>query len=647
MNFEPLVPMRDASTQKDSVVRLEIGNPNELAEWILSEVGNGVPLQDMVLLVRKIRGNEKWIKALTSKGIPIAIGSGGLFWEDPRVRELVAFLRWWNNPGNTLSGAVFLRAPWIGISDEELDRWIKQDPSCRKQFFDSQHPVALALQPYLKKTVRPGELLLALLVNQEIEDEISAPLLGLWHRVEELSSRGFDFHTIVTELSSSVDESRREREVPAPRNLGQLTIMTIHGSKGLEFPHVILIDFGEKTRSADTPLLFWDRKQGAYLGRRDENGDRDRKSHQEVLWREIEKQKSIAESKRLFYVALTRARERLVLVCADLKEPEDLAPAEEARRLDYWRAWLDRSGFELPRVIPRELNLQKTTLNLSFKPQNPLSRNRVSCAVPMTRARHSVTEWTLLSRCERAYEWTYIRPLLGEVRKTGELETEVFQGEEISALREGRVADQRLGTRVHACLERHDFEGLRKIEEELGKEVFNAQPVIEWAENSPWMAPAHLSEGRDVWTELAFEVPLQGEILVGSIDRIVLEQKGNDRRYSIIDFKVTDKKKSISQLMKAYHTQIELYAWALTALEPELQFKNISAMLVNITSNAVQTVPMGLGQFDLNSLFNRSLEVIDGRPGKPNPSAFCRFCEFRTHCPEAQISESILDNRKA
>ena len=40
--------------------------------------------------------------------------------------------------------------------------------------------------------------------------------------------------------------SRRERDVPPPRNQGQLSVLTLHGSKGLEFPHVILIDLGKK-----------------------------------------------------------------------------------------------------------------------------------------------------------------------------------------------------------------------------------------------------------------------------------------------------------------------------------------------------------------------------------------------------------------
>ena len=35
------------------------------------------------------------------------------------MRECVAFLKWWDNPGNSLSGAVFLRAPWMGIDDRD------------------------------------------------------------------------------------------------------------------------------------------------------------------------------------------------------------------------------------------------------------------------------------------------------------------------------------------------------------------------------------------------------------------------------------------------------------------------------------------------------------------------------------------------
>ena len=276
MAFEPLVPQRQPHPDLEPVLKLKVSSPTELAQWILSENQKGIPLDDMALLVRRIRGNEPWFRALTAKGIPLAFGSGGLFWDDPRVRELVAFLKWWDHPSNQLSGAVFLRSPWMEISDPVLDEWVRQDPSFQEPFFRSGHPVAMRLKNRRGAPTRPGELLMALLGDADREEELWAPLLGLWHRVEEYSSGGLDFHEVVQEVSRAVDEKRREREVPAPRQLGQLSVLTLHGAKGLEFQHVILIDFPFKSRSSDAPLLFWDREKGAFLGGRDEEGQRGR-----------------------------------------------------------------------------------------------------------------------------------------------------------------------------------------------------------------------------------------------------------------------------------------------------------------------------------------------------------------------------------
>src|SRR5690606_8569127 len=111
MEYEPLVAGREADPESDPVIRIDVETPEQLADWISAEVERGVPLHEMALLLRKIRGSDKWLKPIAAAGIPIAVGSGGLFWEDPRVREITAFLRWWDQPGNALSGAVFLRAP--------------------------------------------------------------------------------------------------------------------------------------------------------------------------------------------------------------------------------------------------------------------------------------------------------------------------------------------------------------------------------------------------------------------------------------------------------------------------------------------------------------------------------------------------------
>lgn len=670
LTYEPLIPKREnPDPNTETVLRLEIESPQQLGQWIRQQQEGGIPLHEMALLVRKIRGNEKWFKALTAAQIPIAIGSGGLFWEEPRVRELVAFLKWWDNPGNSFSGGVFLRAPWMGVPDRVLDQWVKQDPTWRGPFFSYAHPIVEALKPWTQRQGRPGELLMALLVSQEVEDELGAPLLGLWHRVEELSARGMDFHGVVREISSAIEQNRREREVPAPRQLGQLPVLTLHSAKGLEFSQVILIDFSGPTRASDTPLLFWDREQGAYLATRDSNGDRKKTDPVENQWRELEKAKNLAESKRLFYVALTRAQNRLVLVCPVLAEKpavkstrknaldHDAARASFLR--DDWRGWIDHGKAKPPCESPRLLFREEGAATSNEAPP-PVLDSPVQ-ALPAsafrkprewTRARHSVTEWNLLARCPQAYEWTFIRPRLVAPEVSAPLEPSALQGthqdpvhdnapvpDTIRMIQETvpKLTDQELGNRVHLCLERGDYDGLRELEKEAGPSRFVADPLIHWARNSAWMVPADPASGREVWSELNFEVPLDREILVGSIDRVVMHQDASgETSYCIIDFKVTANPKPVGSLLEAYRHQLELYAWALTRLDPSIQLHQIKMLLVNISTFSIQPIAVSVGRISVPDLKAQSLRIIGGEPGYPQAGPLCRVCQFQSECPEGQ-----------
>lgn len=690
MQYVPLVPKREVTEKFQPVVRLNAADPKELAAWVVAERDKGVPLHDMALLLRKIRGgNEKWLKALTQAGIPIAVGSGGFFWEDPRVREMAALLKWWANPANSYSGAVFLRSPWVGMTDAILDQWVRQDPTWQKPFFASGHPIARALKSLRDRgVVRPGEILMALLIEgpegEAIERELGSPLLGLWHRVEELSARGLDLTAVIDEISMAMAENRRERDVPPPRNLGQLSVLTLHASKGLEFPHVILVDFTEKPgRSQTAPLLFWDREQGAYLGKRTSDGERDKKDPIEKQWCDEEKRKELAESKRLFYVALTRAQERLVLVCPACPPPSDEAPAPAKAKKketipvsafdkDHWLGWIDESRAEIPlceapRVektlsVPVEAAsaIAKAGLTAVGTDRTRLDSAAAAPLVLQQRPRHSVTEWNTLARCPRAYEWSYIRPV---AVNEGIPALGIYTGAKTETFADQEITQRELGTRVHACLERGDFDALKTLEAEVGPERFLAEPVISWAMSSPLMSPVTPQGKRGVWTELAFEVPVQGltvsEVVVGSIDRLVREETANGVRYSIVDFKVTEKLKSVDSLLEAYRHQLEIYAWALGALEPESRGRT-DAVLVNISSRTIQTVPVNLsspeklsiesarvlsdpakGDLPADPLVVRITEmaqeasrIVNGAEGRVQTGPLCRVCEFRSICRE-------------
>lgn len=617
MEYEHLVPRRSPGTHPP-VERLDVQDPADLGRWIRGQVASGVPMRDLVLLLRKVRGADKWLSGLASAGVGIALGSGGMFWTHSAVRELVALLRWWDEPSNSLSGAIVLRAPWVSVPDLELNQWRELDPTWVKPFFESSHELADLLRPLRGRPVRPGELMLALLKSDRIESQIGIHVLGLWHRLEEWSSTGKDFHACVNEAVSAIDSGRRDPELPAPQGLeGQIRVLTIHGSKGLEFPHVVLLDFEGPKKRENSPLLYWDRDRGVYLGKRAESGDRDKKDPDEVTWNALEYRKNLDESKRLFYVALTRASERLVLVFSPEKElsekkKKELEKESVALR-DDWRGWIEERRIELPpaRILdPGEPSALSESAS-AWIPPDPVPASDVQWVRP----RHSVTEWALLARCPLAYERRYIRPVRGA-------EAPVVVDELPDGDRAPLTARE-IGTRVHACLEANDLEGLRRIEEEVGAETFRADPVVEWAQRSEWMKGSAQSE-------LAFEVPVHGEVLVGAMDRLVGK--------TIIDFKVVRRGKDPEDLLDAYALQMRLYAWALGKLGPD--FKNgVRAILVQFARDRVSEVEVDVQNFDDSSvieLLNQSRAIVEGASGEARRNSHCQFCDYRSDCPAWQ-----------
>jgi ATP-dependent exoDNAse (exonuclease V) beta subunit len=666
MPYQALIPGIAADPTVPPVEFAEVRSPEHLARLIQGEVARGIPLSDMALLLRTIRGkNEKWLKALTAAGVPLAIESGGLLWNDPRARELACFLRWWANPANEIAGIAFLRAPWIGVPETDLEVWRKTDPGMLHAFLRSNHPAARLLRPLrlYPGRVRPGELFLKLLDLPGVEEELGIAALALWHRAEELTEEGLDFQRVADSIFEACDEDRRDRAVPPPKNAGQLRVMTVHGSKGLEFPHVILLDFPEtKKRASNTPLFFWDRERGAYLAGKDEKGERLKKDSIEQAWKKLEIEKELAESKRVLYVALTRAKTRLLLVLPTTDdEKKRLTIANQREKIgdfttvDFWRGWIEPALKERPKLTPPE---RAAPIDLG-----PDSAPRTSGGEPPKflprRPRHSVSEWNLLSRCERNYEWSVIRPLaptedeewhefiaLEKAREEKVAEMRATRGE----VRKPKIAQSEIGTRVHRALELEEPGGLLELEKILGESAFRASPVIAWMNSSSWM---QLEEGSSAWKELAFEVPIpDGDprsatlakasntaTLIGALDRLVRDPDGT---YTILDFKVTARKKTEAELLQTYRTQLNLYAWALEALVPESRGK-IRALLIHIAGGQVLEIPVPLEPSRLAEFRAKAETILRGKPGEPQPSSLCEVCDHVDRCPEGKRSLSKME----
>lgn len=624
--YEALSAGRDEGGPEPSVIRVEWESEDDLARYFLSQRASGVDFSEFTILVRSLRKEKTrtFLAALEKHRIPFLLGSGGRFYEDPRVKELVAFLKGWLSPGNLLSQVTALRSPWIGIQDETLHKWSTargEDGYLHLFFKESDHPVALALReaylgPDRISRYRPGLILARLLELDSLDEQMVQPLCSLWHKCEELSRQGRRFHEIVQTLAQSVEDSKIEREVPAPAEKGMLRIMTVHGSKGLQFPRVVLLDFDGEYRGGGSPDLIWDRTQGVHLFERDEEGQRLKEGSSNERWSGIEKQAAVAESKRVFYVALTRPQEQLILAWKKEVKVRKAAEQPDYRPglTDNWREWVE--AVALPPVWePQELDekiIPRSDVSSFEKVRIPDFNPRPY------RARHSPSEWLVLSQCPLRYRWKFWDGL-----DDSEAEQKILPDLDAVSEAASEVADQ--GKRIHSLLEHEDWDGLRQ--------EFDAPEIADRTLRELRASLARADQGIDVHPELGFEVPLSSrEALVGMMDRLEVDPVRKTLR--VVDYKFTARPKSADTLLSHYGLQIRLYAWAASHLVDFVPERLEGAIAHFSRQEGLRWIPVP--EMDREALesevrdwFNKAkVENLS-----PSEGDHCRYCEFRERCP--------------
>jgi ATP-dependent helicase/nuclease subunit A len=133
-----------------------------------------------------------------------------------------------------------------------------------------------------------------------------------------------DLETFVAAMAASQIEIKREAEQAGSPGAGAVRVMTVHGAKGLEAPIVILPD--TTTRATPQAGALLDTAGGGFLWAPRKDDD----CEASAAAREARVTATDHESARLLYVALTRARDRLI-VCG----------VENKRKFSFERSWYD------------------------------------------------------------------------------------------------------------------------------------------------------------------------------------------------------------------------------------------------------------------------------------------------------------------
>ncbi|MGC9220062.1 MAG: UvrD-helicase domain-containing protein [Solirubrobacteraceae bacterium] len=343
---EPLVEMLivDRGGPAGSAAQAGEGAKGELdgAAWRVAEarvlarrvrdlIGTGqAQAGDVVVLTRATTGMRVYEQALEQEGVPTYVIGGRGYWSNPQVLELIAYLRALANKLDTEAWYTVLASPLCGLSLDGLvllaagaaGELSGADAGLLARFeawFDGERLAATWLGPeqLLERalTATGYELLLAAAVDGRRRLANVRKLLRIareWQQIHGSDLRGF---LDSLRRRATVGDGVRESEAPVQgESLDAVRLMTIHRAKGLEFPVVCVADLGRVNQPVVGPLIRVGRdgiSLGLRLGRPGTSERVNALAHDELV---AEQQRfQDAEERRLFYVAMTRARERLIL----------------------------------------------------------------------------------------------------------------------------------------------------------------------------------------------------------------------------------------------------------------------------------------------------------------------------------------------
>lgn len=565
--------------------------------------------KDVAILFRRFTYLEAYRQALARVGVAHRVVRGRGFYAAQEVVDLASLLSLIADPSDAISFAAVLRSPLVALSDPSLFRLVHASGgTLQLKSVRAAGPLDRLgltaselerLQRFLDLHVRlrseRDRLGLRVLLQVALEEtgyrvaQAGTPFgeqaLANIDKLLELAARRDaagtgDCAGFAAELLALADAEPAEAQadVMDAGDERAVSLLTIHQAKGLEWPVVVVPDLAAGPMPQTRRILF-DRTLGLGIKPWMEGElDLGRSPRLQRISEELSRREE-AEYRRLFYVALTRARDHLVL-----------SGQAKGMRSATWRGFLDRALEADPELRAMVQDVKEKdipepkappglqgSLLLDGVDRVEAAEQRCARPPPLRPAAvvHPVTQLQSYFLCERRYLYAHV---------VGLSEFPIhFEAEEApEPLVPGRTRspnDPRArGTLAHALLEKVDLETigdgarldaqLRELLWQLGHEpdTADAREIASWARgflHSPFAASLRDRQDR-VRREVPFLLrlsspgagPEMAVHLKGKIDLLVLDEAGGA---TVIDYKASERH---PQGLSPYAFQLDCYALA-------------------------------------------------------------------------------------
>ncbi len=437
-----------------------------------------------------------------------------------------------------------------------------------------------------------------------------------------------------------VMESEEELGEATPGDIDAVKVMTIHQAKGLEFDQVWVPGLaykkfpsvgrgGDNPETAQSALPWWVREDTESLPHwGDVTG---------AAMNDLVRRRSNAEEWRLFYVACTRARQRLVLSAAHWYQgpttpqgPSELYAFVVAQHDLVHELYRHEPADRDPKVVAMEAYEREAKAAVP-PPLTPPKAKRGRTAStepteiamslfdappPMAPPAHnapfglSVSALVSFARCPRQFHWSTIRPLP----------------------RKGSAAAT-IGTAVHRWIEtQHGPQGVLVDAETPAVQGATATPGIVARLRGSFAASAYAAIA-PVSAEARFDLFVGGHIVRGRIDAVY--EHGDDT-VELVDFKTG---RPPAEADPSAETQLLVYAIAAVDSFRYLPERvRASYVYLQGDGSVAQTVSVAVTPqriVEARAWLHDAIARIDGGASQTNPGAWCTRCDFAAWCPSA------------
>ncbi|HEX9047684.1 MAG TPA: UvrD-helicase domain-containing protein, partial [Verrucomicrobiae bacterium] len=301
-----------------------------------------VEWRDMAILLRSPRGkSEIFAKEFERAGVPLSVARGG-FYESAEILDLLSLLQLLDNPLQDVPCIAVLRSPLAGLSLDELAEirlaakshfWtaLNRAAECGLRNAESTAKVT----QFLSRFSRWRKLIKQVSLSQGLEEILAETLYADWLRAQPRGAQRAANVTSFLHLAQQFDQFQRqglfrflkfieaqqeaevEPEVPAVATENAVRLMSIHQSKGLEFPVVVLADLAKRFNEQDLRgEIIFDEEFGLCPRVKPPQTGRRYSSLTHWLAQRRQRRELRGEELRLLYVAMTRARDNLILAAS-------------------------------------------------------------------------------------------------------------------------------------------------------------------------------------------------------------------------------------------------------------------------------------------------------------------------------------------